>query len=175
MALRLNSDASASGAPQPRGFSERARLRLAAGDHDSYRSLWDEAGQIEDLDSRYRARLELLEAGFAATDGAAPIQLARTLLDVAQAGVGALEEEPREPVLLNYVGVALYELGASQPAESLFRAALRLDPELPNAEANLEQARRRRGSLPLPKPIEVALPALGKRASRCADRAQPAQ
>ena len=176
MALRLRSDTSASRAPQPRGFAERARLRLDAGDHDSYRSLWDEAGQIEDLDSRYRARLELIEAGFSATDGAAPARLARILLDVAQAGVTALEEEPREPVMLNYVGVVLYELGASEPAARLFRAALRLDPELPNAEGNLEEAERRRGRrLPLPKPIEVALPALGKRASRCADRAQPAQ
>src|SRR3954447_20532776 len=170
MALRLNSDAS-SRAPQPRGFSERALARLRAGDHDSYRSLWDEARQIEDDDSRYRARLELLEAGFAAADGVAPARLAPILLEVANAGVGALEEEPREPVLLNYVGVALYELGAGQPAERLFRAALRLDPELPNAEANLEQPRKRGGrSLPLPKPIEVALPALGKRASRCADQ-----
>jgi tetratricopeptide (TPR) repeat protein len=176
MALRLSSDASAPRTPQPRGFYDRARARLDAGDHDSYRSLWDEAARIEDYDARYRARIELLEGGFASTEGAPPTRLARILLDVAQAGVGALEEEAREPMLLNYVGVAFYELGAIEPAERLFRAGLRLDPELPNAEDNLEQAKRRRGRrLPLPKPVEVALPALGKRAGRCADRAQPAQ
>src|SRR3954462_5318834 len=122
MALRLKPDAS-SRAAQPRGFSERALARLRAGGHASYRSLWDEVRQIEDDDSRYRARLELLEAGFAAADGVAPARLARILPAGANPGGGARGGAPREPVLLNYVGVALYELGATEAAERLFRAA----------------------------------------------------
>src|SRR3954447_2681169 len=176
MALRLSSEASASRSPQPGGFSERARARLTAGDFDSYRSLWDEAARIEDRDARYRSRLQLLEAGFGAADGTSPLQVARVLLAVAQSAIAALEDEAREPVLLNHAGVALYELGAGDPAARLFKAALRLDPNMPHTEANLKEAERRRGrNLPLPKPIEVALPALGKRAGRCADAAQPAQ
>jgi tetratricopeptide (TPR) repeat protein len=175
MALRLNSDASTNGASQPSGFAERARARLRAGDLDSYRSLYDEAGRIADYHARYSARVGLVEGSFAAVDGLAPVPLARALLALAQGVAGALEDEPREPVLLNYLGVALYELGAAEPAAHLFRAALRLDPEFPNAEDNLAQARGRRGrgGPQLPKPIELALPALGKAAIRCADRAQP--
>ena len=54
----------------------------------------------------------------------------------------ALEREPREPVLLNYAGVLLYELlRAERGGRRSSGAALRLDPELAHAAANLEHAR----------------------------------
>ena len=46
---------------------------------------------------------------------------------VPQDDEAVLEEEPREPILLNYLGVLLYELGESRTAELLFQAAVRLD------------------------------------------------
>ena len=55
----------------------------------------------------------------------------------------ALEREPREPVLLNAVGVLLFELTEHAGAEAMFKAALRLDPEMPHTAANLESLRKR--------------------------------
>lgn len=89
---------------------------------------------------------------------------------VADALLEVLEEEPREPVMLNLAGVARYELGALGPAERLFKAALRLDPALPQVRRNLDEiARRRRadsGLGALPAPVRVALPRLGAPPSR---------
>jgi tetratricopeptide (TPR) repeat protein len=89
-----------------------------------------------------------------------------------------LEDEPREPVLLNYAGVLLYELWSLDGAASLFAAARRLDPELANVERNLVEITRRRnaGAGPaFPRATAIAVGELAKRARRVADRAQPAQ
>ena len=68
---------------------------------------------------------------FAAVAGAAPSTL--------------LEAEPREPVLLNYAGVAFYELGALKPPPSaLFRAARRLDPSSRTSRATSPSSQRRK-------------------------------
>jgi hypothetical protein len=93
--------------------------------------------------------------------------------------VAILEEDPREPWLLNHAGVALYELGEIRAAEPLFTAARRLDPELPDVDRNLaECARRRRAGTASPQGLPPAVLAvlrdLGPRAKRIAAAARPA-
>ena len=55
--------------------------------------------------------------------------------------VAALEDNPREPVLLNELGVLFYGLGDGRSADRLFTAAKRLDPTLPGVDANVAAAR----------------------------------
>ena len=93
--------------------------------------------------------------------------------------VALLEDDPREPWLLNHAGVALYELGAIRAAEALFTAARRLDAELPDVERNLaECARRRRAGTASPQGLPPAVLAvlrdLAPRAKRVAAAAHPA-
>src|SRR5262245_54032459 len=80
-----------------------AAARLAAGDWAGYRALIARAREIPNVHRRYQASRAIVEAGLAA--GARP----GALLATAGAALDALEAEPREPVLLNYAGVALYE------------------------------------------------------------------
>jgi tetratricopeptide (TPR) repeat protein len=115
-----------------------AAARLAAGDWAGYRAVVAEAGEVADPHRRYEARRALLELGLRESSTAA------TLVASAAAAVDMLQAEPREPVLLNYAGVIFYELGAVKAATALFSAAQRLDPELPNVEANLAQCTRRK-------------------------------
>ena len=127
-----------------------------------------------DAQRAYQARCRIAEATLAYR----PLQpslwppafatTARCLLD-------ALEREPSEPVLLNLAGVLLYELTETGGAEALFRAALRLDPEIPHVEANLA-ACRSRGPAPPPRgAVAAALRVLGKRARAVASKARPAE
>src|SRR5687768_14436688 len=110
MALRLT-DPSRSSRPSrrtPAQLCEHASAHLRAGDRKAYRALFDEAASLDDRHNRYGLRRALVERGLAAAgEGVAP---AATYLAVAEALLDILEEEPREPVLLNYAGVALYEL-----------------------------------------------------------------
>ena len=78
-------------------------------------------------------------------------------------------------MLLNLTGVLLYELTELGGAEALFRAAIRLDPDLPHAAQNLEHALvRKRGTQARPRGAAGAmLRALGKRARAVAGRARP--
>src|SRR5262249_55021054 len=72
-------------------------------------------------------------------------------------------------------GVFLYELGAFAGAEKLFRAALRLDPELPHAQANLTAAKQRKThTLRIPASLGISTRELTARAQRIATRAVPA-
>jgi len=146
-----------------------ANARLAAGDWAGYRAAVAEAGEVQNVHRRYEAQRALLGAGLSA--GASP----GALLATAAAAVDLLEAQPREPVLLNYAGVALYELGAVQAAEPLFAAAQRLDPELAHVERNLAECerRRRKGVRVLPQaagPVRELAP----RAARIAAAARPA-
>ena len=94
---------------------------------------------------------------------------------VADAALGLLEREPAEPVILNLAGVACYELWSLDAAQALFRAARRLDPELPDIERNLhEVARRQRAAGRRTRPLHAAVPGLARRARSVAGRAQPA-
>ncbi len=115
-----------------------AAARLAAGDWAGYRAVVAEAGEIADPHRRYEARRALLELGLSGGSNAG------TLVAAASVAVDVLQADPREPVLLNYAGVIFYELGALKAATALFRAAQRLDPDLPNVERNLAECTRRK-------------------------------
>jgi tetratricopeptide (TPR) repeat protein len=175
MALRLID------APQPRRpsasndvpaatLAHTAATRLAAGDWAGYRALIAEAGKIADVHRRYQACRAIVEAGLAA--GARP----GALLATAGAALDALDAEPREPVLLNYAGVAFYEIGALNAAELLFKAAKGLDPELPHVERNLKEVarRKRKGMRVLPQ-AAGAVRELEPKVKRLAVAARPAE
>ncbi|HVU76477.1 MAG TPA: glycosyltransferase [Gaiellaceae bacterium] len=89
----------------------------------------------------------------------------------------ALEQTPSEPTLLNTVGILLYELGEPGTAATLFKAALRLDPKLPHAKANLRQAQTlaRGKTVKLPAQLMSLVLPLVPRARRAAAAAAPAQ
>ncbi len=123
----------------------------------------------------YRARRAAIEAGFAAAAEAAPRDLPGIYLALAREALAGLAAEPREPLLLNYAGVGLNELGLREGAAQLFEAALRLDPELPHAARNLDQALARKSSRRpnLPAAVGAQLRALEAEARRVAAAARP--
>jgi tetratricopeptide (TPR) repeat protein len=181
MALRL-SRPEVTAVPSPR-TTERldalAQASLLAGDLKGYRALFSQVADIDDPHRRYQARRTLLEQGLAAAARTPSVDVPQLFLSVARSAVELLDLEPREPVLLNYAGVALYELGSLDAAEALFRACRRLDDTVAHVEGNLQEiARRRRGRgvLPvLPAPVRAALTPLAARAKACADRAKPVE
>jgi tetratricopeptide (TPR) repeat protein len=176
MALRLSRPADASDTPVR--LDARARACLTSGDLNGYRELFAHAAEIEDPHRRYHARRTLIEQGFAAAQKTAAKDVPALFLSVAQRATELLEEEPREPVLLNYAGVAMYELGSLDAAEKLFKACRRLDDTVAHVEGNLHEiARRRRAGKDanphLPAPVKVALKPLAERAKQCAKQARP--
>ena len=85
------------------------------------------------------------------------------------------KSDPAEPVLLNYAGVAFYELWSLDAAHTLFSAAYRLDPALPHLGRNLTECKRRRGVGGRPKRLVHGVPPeFVSRARRAAERAKPA-
>ncbi|MGH2937036.1 MAG: glycosyltransferase [Solirubrobacterales bacterium] len=123
----------------------------------------------------YRDRRTAIEARLSAATTAASRELPGLYLAIAREALDGLAAEPREPVLLNYAGVGLNELGARDGAGQLFEAALRLDPQLPQAARNLAQARARKGSRAnLPAAVAAQLRGLGAEARRVATAARPA-
>ena len=123
----------------------------------------------------YRARRAAVEERLAAAASAAPRELPGLYLAIAREALDGLAAEPREPVLLNYAGVGLNELGAREGAAQLFEAALRLDPQLPHAARNLDSALARKGSRPtLPAAVAARLRGLEAEARRVAAAARPA-
>jgi tetratricopeptide (TPR) repeat protein len=123
----------------------------------------------------YRARRAQIEAHLTAAATATPRELPGLYLAIAREALDGLAAEPREPVLLNYAGVGLNELGAREGAAQLFEAALRLDPQLPHVARNLDRALARKGSRPtLPAAVAARLRALEAEARRGASSARPA-
>ncbi len=190
MALRLTDAATslrpapAAAAPEPAAAPSiaaelvaRARTALAGRDAAAYLALFAEAAAAEDVHRRYEARKRLVEAGLSAEGDR--LTVATAFAATARAAVTVLEEEPREPELLAYAGVAFYEVGELDAAEALFKAARRLDSDAPNLEANLDEiARRRREGLTrvdLPKPLTLAVRELAPRAKKVAAHARPAE
>jgi tetratricopeptide (TPR) repeat protein len=173
MALRVTRPTAAPVDPRAAAAVALAREDLAA-----YRALFADSGTREDVHARYGARRAILEAGLQGAHREAPTTTAQRFAAVAGVALDALEDEPREPVFLNYAGVALYELGSYAAAEALFRAAHRLSPTLPHVRANLDAlvARRRTGRRPqVPAAVAAVLPALARRAERVAAAAQPVE
>ena len=155
----------------------QAQAALAERDLARYLALFTQAAAVEDLHRRYEARKHLIECGLAG-GGTNVRTLAPAFAAVARAAVDVLEEEPREPELLTYAGVAFYELGELVTAEKLFDAALRLDADSPHATRNLREIARRRKTgltvVDLPKSTAVAVRQLVPRAARVAAAAVPA-
>jgi tetratricopeptide (TPR) repeat protein len=184
MALRLTGPTAAPNAAAPglqiparptaATLGVRALTMLAAGDLDGYRRLLGEADQIEEPQRRYQARVGLLEHGLAGAGQASTGQAITTFAAVAGAAMEMLESEPAEPIVLNYAGIACYELWALEAAQLLFRAARRLDPGLANIERNLQQvAARKRATRPR-RALHTIVPTLARRARAVSDRARPA-
>jgi glycosyltransferase involved in cell wall biosynthesis len=86
-----------------------------------------------------------------------------------------LSRQPHEPVLMNYVGVAVYGLNEPALAVKLFEAVQRLDPATENVRGNLNAARgrlRKPVRLPLRTPVALALRSLRPNLERLAARAR---
>ena len=182
MALRLTTAKSAPESRQPTAarFSDLALTALRAGDLKRYGEVFAQTADVEDLQRRHQARKAVIERGLEHAPTVSGAQYGALFHAIATGTLSFLEDEAREPVLLNYAGVALYELGQLTPAELLFKAAGRLDPELEHVDRNIEEISRRRragGSFVprMAKNLEMALPGLGERAERCASRARPAE
>jgi tetratricopeptide (TPR) repeat protein len=176
MALRLPGTPPTRETAQEEDLRCLARDALAAGEIGAYRALFGRAAAIEDRDARYQACSGLVCEGLAACASLPSKRLPAAFASVAAGALQALEAEPSEPLLLNWAGVAMYELWALDGAAALFEAAHRLDPELANLAGNLEALRRRRaqlGSAPTPA-LAPEAPALARHAKRLAARAQPA-
>jgi tetratricopeptide (TPR) repeat protein len=180
MALRLTgttlqSERSATpAAPSGDLVAIQARTALARGDVAAYGRLFDDAGAISDPQARFGAHLSLLTAGLQATATAGEGPAVRVFVAVADAALSLLEQDPAEPVMLNLAGVACYELWSLDAAQALFRAARRLDPELPDVERNLQEVARRRRAGRRTRPLHAAVPGLARRAASVATRAKPA-
>jgi glycosyltransferase involved in cell wall biosynthesis/predicted Zn-dependent protease len=177
MALRLSAAPTTASAASHDPASAAAAC-LDRRDLEGYGALFVETAAIADVHARYGARVALVEAALHAGRDAPRAQVPGIYLAATRATLALLEEEPREPVLLNYAGVLLYELWSLDAAQALFDAARRLDPELANVARNLDEVARRRraGTKPaFARAISVALSELAKRAERIAARARPAE
>ena len=86
-----------------------------------------------------------------------------------------LARQPHEPILMNYVGVAVYGLNEPSLAVKLFEAVQRLDPGTENVRGNLNAARgrlRKPVRVPLRTPVALALRGLRPHLERLAARAR---
>jgi len=199
MALRLtgiSTPADSSGAPAGAGLhtlsatesggafgtrlGAQARTHLSANDLDGYKKLFARAGEHTDPQARYHARVRLVEEGLAAAGQATSIpQATQRFLAVATGAIDALEAEPREPILLNYAGVALYELWSLDAAHAIFKAAHALDPALPHLRRNLDELAKRRREASRNghslRPVHAQVPALATKARAIAKQARPAK
>lgn len=155
----------------------RAGTVLLSGEMTDYSALFEAAAAIEHDIPRYRAQKLLIEAGlrhaFAVDDKHRALDL---LLTTANCAITALEANPAEPRLLNYAGVALYEVWSLDAARALFNAAKRLDPEVPHLERNLRGVAERSQSHRRNKaPLHPLIRDLSVRAKRVAASARPAE
>ncbi len=176
MALRLSDTPPVLGSAGSEDLSLPARSALAAGEIGAYRALFAQASTAQEHNARYRAFCRLICEGLSACVSAPTKRLPAMFAAVAAGALQALEAEPREPLLLNWAGVAMYELWALDGASALFGAAHRLDPELASLASNLEELRQRQAQLgrrPAPS-LLPEIPALVRHAKRLAARAQPA-
>ena len=157
----------------------QARTHLAAHDLDGYKALFARSGEHDDPHARYHARVRLVEEGLAAAaQSGSASQATQRFVAVAAGAIDALETEPREPILLNYAGVALYELWSLGAAYAIFKAAHDLDPALPHLNRNLNELTRRRREASQSgrslKPLHASVPGLATRARAIAKQARPA-
>ncbi len=188
MALRLTTASLALDEPQSAAVSvslgsdravgalvARASTALLGRRFDDYRACFAQADTIDDPNRRYLARKLLIEQGFTVCEQAPRARAQEILIATAAAAVDVLDGAPAEPVLLNYAGVALYELWSLDGAQALFAAAQRLDPSLPHIRRNISECKRRARNGGRPKgPLHGVSPQLVRRAKSIAERARPA-
>ncbi len=158
-------------------LSARAQRLLATGKLDDYRELFDELGSITDPHRRYQAGVGLVERGFAASGDAPLARVGGLFSAIAGGAVELLDQQPSEPKLLNYAGVAFYELWSLDAARALFKAAKRLDPRSEQVDGNLAALagrRRRLRSAGSAVPQHPTLVELASRALEIAGRARGA-
>ncbi|HEV7939095.1 MAG TPA: glycosyltransferase [Solirubrobacteraceae bacterium] len=164
-------------------LSARAQRLLDAGELDGYRRLFDELDSIADPHRRYQAGVGLIERGFIASGDAprtpAPVRgrVEGVLSAIAAGAIELLDQQPSEPKLLNYAGVAFYELWSLDAARALFKAAKRLDPRSEQVDDNLAALagrRRQLRSAARATPQHPVLVELANRALKIAGRARPA-
>ncbi len=168
-----------SGAGFGNQLANQARAYLATNDLKTYQSLFGKAAEHDDPQARYHARVRLVEEGLtAAGQAASSTQATQRFAAVAAGAIDALEADPSEPVLLNYAGVALYELWSLDAAHAIFKAAHDLDPALPHLKRNLSELGRRRREASQSgrslKPLHASVPGLAARAKSIAKQARPA-
>jgi tetratricopeptide (TPR) repeat protein len=188
MALRIATLETAAHDELPRTPREwqAAVARLAAsaasvvriGDADALTTLYGSIGELGDAQRAYQARCRVTEAVLSESVSLEVAQWRSIFAAAAVALLEALAAEPAEPVLLNYTGVLLYELGELGGAEALFTAARKLDPSLAHVAENLGAVRERKkdggGLIPFGPAAQTAR-ALGIRARRVAHAARPAR
>ncbi len=158
------------------GFVERALNHLTSERIPEYLALFGEASALDGMHVRYHARRALLEQAMVVTPTVNDRRATAIFLAMAGAAIDVLEEQPAEPVLLNYAGIAFYELWSLDAARDLFKAALRLDPNLPRVANNLKALSvRNRARPPRSAVLHPALKRLSRRATAVARRARPAE
>ena len=138
----------------PTASTRGAGAASTAGDLAGYRDLFAERGRDRGRPPPLPGAPHARRAGPAAPRPAAPSsRRSRSSSSPSpRRAVELLEEEPREPVLLNYAGVALYELGSLDAAEALFRAAPPARRHAsPHVESNLERDRAPPPRRPAPR------------------------
>jgi tetratricopeptide (TPR) repeat protein len=160
-------------------LSKRAQQALLAGDLAGYRELFGQLEAIANPHRRYWAGKSLIEHALVASSiDDPPAPLGGLFAAIAAGALRMLEAEPREPELLNYAGVAFYELWSLDAAQALFKAAKRLDPRLEQVDRNLAALARRRGQLRGRSRAAAMRPEVAQLTSRAleiAPRAQPAE
>jgi tetratricopeptide (TPR) repeat protein len=149
MALRLDDPAAAKAVPGPRS-------------------------PADEREASYRARRAAIEARLTAAKKASMHDRPAHYLAVAREALDGLAVEPREPLLLNYAGRGLYELGGREAAAELLAAASRLDPQLSSAAKNLGMAPAAKGPRPaIPAAVAARLRGLEAEARWVASQARP--
>ncbi len=154
---------------------ERAAAAASGGNFDAVREIFAGLDTWEPQRA-YQARQQLAELAFSAGVGDERL-LDRLLPHRRRDPARRARDRASEPVLLNYAGVLLYEVGELGGAEALFEAAARLDP---GARARRPEPHRGAAAQAQPpsRPSAGRPPhsarGLGARARRVAAAARPA-
>src|SRR5207248_3106351 len=147
-----------------------------AGNADALTAAYESIATLGDPQRAYQARRRVTEAVLSESSALEVAQWRSIFAAAAAALLDSLGDEPCEPVLLNYAGVLLYELGELGGAEALFAAARKLDPSLAHVDGNLSAVRARKksgaGLVPF-GPAAHTTRGLGVRARRVAHAARP--
>jgi tetratricopeptide (TPR) repeat protein len=155
-------------------LAAQARSLLAHDDVVGYTALFATADELPEPQRCFQSKLALIDAGIGATRDASEGVATRLFVAVADATLSMLESSPSEPLILNLAGVACYELWSLDAAQTLFRAARRLDPSMRDAQRNLDQvAARKRSAGRRTRPLHASVPGLARRARAVANRAKP--